>query len=86
MTTSGCEDAGICEGFGCESGGGGGVDVGWEGGDGGFDIGGDGGDGGFDNAGGDGVGVWTGVPRSAGVCCELWSEEMSSSGGVVGSW
>ena len=42
MTPSGCEDAGICEGFGCKSGGGGGVDVGWEGGDGGFDIGGDG--------------------------------------------
>ena len=75
MTTSSCEDAGICEGFGYESRGGGGVDVGWEGGDGGFDIGGDGGDGGFDNAGGDG-----------GVCCELWSEELSSSGGVVGIW
>ena len=63
MTTSGCEDAGICEGFGCESGGGGGVEVGWEGGDGGFDIGGD-----------------------KGLCCELWSKELSYSGGVVGSW
>ena len=43
MTTSSCEYAGICEGFGCKSGGGGGVDVGWEGGDGGFpDPGGDG--------------------------------------------
>ena len=65
MTTSSCEDAGICEGFGCESGGGGG----------GGDDGGEGGDGGFPNAGGDG-----------GVCWELWSEELSSSDGVVGIW
>ena len=73
LTTSGGEDEGGCEGFGCASGG-----VGW------FDGGG-GGEGGFDDGGvGDGVGVWTGVEGLAGVCCELWSEEISSSGSVVG--
>ena len=47
--------------------------------------GGGGSEGGFDDGGvGDGVGVWTGVEGLAGVCCELWSEEISSSGGVVG--
>ena len=71
MTTSGCEDEGGCEGLGCNSGGG--------------DFDGGGGEGCFDDGGvGDGVGVWTGVEGLAGVCCELWSEEISSFGGVVG--
>ena len=37
---------------------------------------------------GDGVGVWTVVEGLAGVCCELWSEEIPTSEGVVGrsSW
>ena len=37
---------------------------------------------------GDGVGVWTGVEGLAGVLCELWSEEIPASEGVVGrsSW
>ena len=49
-----------------------------------FDGGG-GGEGGFDDGGvGDGVGVWIGVEGLAGVCCELWSEEISSLDGVVG--
>ena len=76
MTTSDCADNGGCDGFGCNSGGGD------------FDGGG-GGEGGCDDGGvGDGVGVWTGVEGLAGVCCELWSEEIPSSEGVVGrsSW
>ena len=76
MTTSGCEDNGGCDGFGCNSGGGD------------FDSGG-GGEGGCDDGGvGDGVGVWTGVEGLAEVCCELWSEEIPASEGVVGrsSW
>ena len=76
MTTSGCEDNGGCDGFGSHSGGGD------------FDGGG-GGDEGCDDGGvGDGVGVWTGVEGLAGVCCELLSEEIPASKGVVGrsSW
>ena len=76
MTTSSCEDNGGCDGFGCNSSGG---DFG----------GGGGGEGGCDDGGvGDGVGVWIGVKGLAGVCCELWSEEIPTSEGVVGrsSW
>ena len=72
MTTSSCEDNGGCDGFGCNS----------SGGD--FDGGG-GGEGGCDDGGvGDRLGVWIGVEGLGGVCCELWSEEIPASEGVVG--
>ena len=76
MTTSGCEDNGGCDGFGCNSGGGD------------FDGGGGDEEGCDDGGVGDGVGEWSGFARVTGLCGGLWSEEIPASEGVVGrsSW